>query len=563
MNILIIGNGFDLAHDFPTRYKDFLKFINEVKEYCEKFIGKCVSDDDKKGKDYFDFLIDLDEKDDFEYINNVFELSNNNLWVKYFNTVFKDNSYLGDTWIDFENEIAKAINYISSNNINKKNPSSKNIPFEVDLNLFYFINAINKNSIFTESTKAIEGKIYLTQNIYFNNYTDLKKELLSDLKDFIRCLEIYICIHINKINPNKRITELDDIDSIDAVLSFNYSNTYERLYGNDNADIKYHYIHGKANIDNTVSSCQLVLGINEYSDTSDDKDTEFIQYEKFFQRIYKRNGCEYTKWIENKSGEYNIYIYGHSLDSTDADVLNEFIELENCQITIFYYNDEALESQITNLTKIIGRKKMIEFTSGSSPKIIFKRQDNASEIMNDETLDVLEPLYVQLNMVRENFKRLGDVINNHVVKSALARANNPALKMAAQVDNSALKIAATRANNSALKMAATQVDNSALKMAAAQVDNSALKMAAAQVDNSALKMAAAQANNPAVARLNSPAVQGALARFNNPAVQSIKDVEKNSNNITQAAHNEHLDEPDEPENIQEDLDEMDNWNNEE
>ena len=27
MNILLIGNGFDLAHHLPTRYQDFLEFI--------------------------------------------------------------------------------------------------------------------------------------------------------------------------------------------------------------------------------------------------------------------------------------------------------------------------------------------------------------------------------------------------------------------------------------------------------------------------------------------------------------------------------------------------------
>ena len=27
MNILIIGNGFDLAHNLPTRYLDFMDFI--------------------------------------------------------------------------------------------------------------------------------------------------------------------------------------------------------------------------------------------------------------------------------------------------------------------------------------------------------------------------------------------------------------------------------------------------------------------------------------------------------------------------------------------------------
>jgi hypothetical protein len=30
MNILIIGNGFDLAHKLPTSYKEFLKFIKQI-----------------------------------------------------------------------------------------------------------------------------------------------------------------------------------------------------------------------------------------------------------------------------------------------------------------------------------------------------------------------------------------------------------------------------------------------------------------------------------------------------------------------------------------------------
>ena len=31
MNILIIGNGFDLAHKLPTKYTDFLDFLGNVR----------------------------------------------------------------------------------------------------------------------------------------------------------------------------------------------------------------------------------------------------------------------------------------------------------------------------------------------------------------------------------------------------------------------------------------------------------------------------------------------------------------------------------------------------
>ncbi len=32
MNILLIGNGFDMAHKLPTTYSDFLKFVEVMKQ---------------------------------------------------------------------------------------------------------------------------------------------------------------------------------------------------------------------------------------------------------------------------------------------------------------------------------------------------------------------------------------------------------------------------------------------------------------------------------------------------------------------------------------------------
>ena len=40
MNLLIVGNGFDLAHGLPTSYTDFLKFVNEANDYYNNFYPK-------------------------------------------------------------------------------------------------------------------------------------------------------------------------------------------------------------------------------------------------------------------------------------------------------------------------------------------------------------------------------------------------------------------------------------------------------------------------------------------------------------------------------------------
>ena len=50
MNILIIGNGFDLAHNLQTTYIDFLKFIdafNRFKDICKKRINLLFKDNDQ------------------------------------------------------------------------------------------------------------------------------------------------------------------------------------------------------------------------------------------------------------------------------------------------------------------------------------------------------------------------------------------------------------------------------------------------------------------------------------------------------------------------------------
>ena len=39
MNILMIGNGFDLAHELPTKYTDFLEFCKRVFPIYENAAG--------------------------------------------------------------------------------------------------------------------------------------------------------------------------------------------------------------------------------------------------------------------------------------------------------------------------------------------------------------------------------------------------------------------------------------------------------------------------------------------------------------------------------------------
>ena len=229
-----------------------------------------------------------------------------------------------------------------------------------------------------------------------------REQFLDDLNKLTRCLEIYLSDYINNLPVSKRLPDILGL-KVDKVLSFNYTNTYERLYGKDNSDIEYDYIHGKADINHDINSCQLVLGIDEYLPEGErDEKIKFIQFKKFYQRIYKKTGCKYTDWLseyfrENDKGvaddsadELNIYIFGHSLDFTDKDILRKLILCEGYEkfcpdlikgkIKIFHYNQDALGNQIANLVKVIGQDNLISKVHGSNARIILLQQQDAKNM---------------------------------------------------------------------------------------------------------------------------------------------------------------------------------------
>ena len=116
--VLILGNGFDLAHDLPTKYEEFLKFTeyvlalsdtsfyeNQNQEKASRIIKtlleeKCELKDGKDEK-VEKFLVENAQID-----IKLVELLNNNKWVYYFKTN-KENRK--ENWIDFESEIADVI----------------------------------------------------------------------------------------------------------------------------------------------------------------------------------------------------------------------------------------------------------------------------------------------------------------------------------------------------------------------------------------------------------------------------------------------------------------------
>ena len=84
------------------------------------------------------------------------------------------------------------------------------------------------------------------------------------------------------------------------------------------------------------------------------------------------------EWLKRyskvKNPENNIYIWGHSLDITDGDILSSLINMPNTKTTIFYHNQDALGNQIGNLVKVLGENELISMVLGENARIVFKEQ---------------------------------------------------------------------------------------------------------------------------------------------------------------------------------------------
>ena len=372
MNILVIGNGFDLAHGFPTTYGDFLRFADVFKRYrevCkkEKIEAEELAIGDKR---LVLFLFELN-KQEHQIYEELEEMLVDNIWIEYFWKIYENRESIKNGWIDFENEISKVIQTIDK--INQKIQKCKREERSVPDILLY------EKQIF-----ELLGVDVL--KLYNEGIGEYKINLLKDLNKLIRGLEIYLACYVGRMTPEVRSVDIENLD-INCVLSFNYTDTYEKWYCSAaDKKISYDYIHGKINLNNDENTSNLILGIDEYL-LGEEKRTnnEFIEFKKFYQRIYKKTGCIYTDWVKNiykqqqiyKKGnppQNNVYIIGHSLDVTDGDVLATLINMPNTKTTIFYHMREAFGKQISNLVKILGEDELISKVHGSDASIVFCKQ---------------------------------------------------------------------------------------------------------------------------------------------------------------------------------------------
>ena len=358
--ILITGNGFDLHHNLPTAYKDFIKIISIVLEKNEPTFEDIYSKSDSYEKIKSTFKNELNIVP--EHINEIKNIAKDNIFFNY----FKEELEI-DTWIDFESKIEYLLEtiYKSIKLIREKISIHGPIPIGhsrstafLNNNIIY-MSTLNRLKVISDYRITFEDEYSILKDNYLVDINEEKllKVLYDSLIDFKKLFHLYLQ---NFVTPlyDKYINadyKKDFLDNIDYHFTFNYTPTFIKLY--NNKTIKYLHLHGKSN---NSEAENIVLGINDIFNIDCNK--KYLKFTKYYQKYDYKTDFHFLDSISPiKQTNCVFYFWGHSLDKSDASYINEvFDTLDKFEgnikeVVIIYHKESSRSEYILNLLAIRGK----------------------------------------------------------------------------------------------------------------------------------------------------------------------------------------------------------------
>lgn len=339
--LILVGNGFDLAHGLKTSYNDFMLW----------YIKKCYTQAFDKDS-YQDILIQIEKNYqcresliDFDGVINFIEASYKQGFATLgINVPFKGNEY--STQFPFYTTPNSLMNVLLQN-------CSYTCWVQIETEFYDLLKGILKEdvtysvkeenlTILNQSLRFLIDKFqeYLTQ-LPTADYDDRYSEIFSSpLKKFDILLPW-------SEGPQWRSEERYKINRT-FVLNFNYTRTaslYTKdiptLYNNEFIDI-----HGQLNND----SNPVIFGFGDeldedYLKMERERAKGYFEHIKSFWYFRTSNYGHLIRFIDSE--EYIIYVLGHSCGLSDRTMLHMIFEHPNCKsIKIFYHGDETSNNYI-------------------------------------------------------------------------------------------------------------------------------------------------------------------------------------------------------------------------
>lgn len=406
--ILITGNGFDLHHKLPTKYQDFLEIMLKIEVIKEKE-NYCFDDlfTDIKQKEDLEKSFKIENlKFKQEHILSLKESLKNNIWFQYFKE-----EYMIETWIDFESKIEKAINFAilfikktSAELIqNPKTSLPVYYPLIIENNI-EAINILEKLKIISKDTNndrlilKLEKTFLVYKYSYYINIDEdaILNHLKQQLDDFKNIFNYYFDLIINSFleNPKSENKASNLLNSIDYYYTFNYTDTFRKLYENSKIKNNIFNVHGKSFLEKQITTSSeehsIVLGFNDIDETILNKKFYF-PFTKYYQKLKNNTDYKFIKDLDLSNKSSYIYIWGHSLDKSDKDYVDEIFEFlldKNLsssyerKLFIIYHDEISKSNMLLNLLSIRGKKDVEHCMRSNKLEFIKSDFQNLNEYFN-------------------------------------------------------------------------------------------------------------------------------------------------------------------------------------
>ena len=330
--IVLIGNGFDLAHGLNTRYEDFINwywerrvdgFVGNTTGISQDPLCKFEIIDTSNCWNIFAFLLPrvfqrIPGKDVVQAIIKDTERFNSK-FNTFFDKIIKSIETKG--WVDIENEYYSLLAQQTLpliGNLQRIDPKVLN--FQLD-----YLKTILIDYLKSEAKKVVD--------------------VIPSIKDKIyRPIKIKELAVANLNYSGSRYSK-DFAPNNIMLLSFNYTKT-EQQYVDSTSKVQVNHIHGCLDDANSV-----IFGYGDELDSDFEKlknlnDNECLRNIKSIRYLETDNYRKMLEFIE--SGPFQVCIMGHSCGNSDRTLLNTLFEHRFCVSVkpYFYKKDDGTDNYL-------------------------------------------------------------------------------------------------------------------------------------------------------------------------------------------------------------------------
>lgn len=340
--LILIGNGFDLAHKIESSFNDFIEW------YLAKVYNAFLSND-------------------YEYSDELFSLTR--IYEGYFPALTPITANQAKQKFIELNKYPKSI-FMQVNplfdNIFSKSNNLKWVDIEMEYFTFFaeIRDNVNKKKQSDEDIDILNDQFDYLRSQFLEYLHEQQDNFVNDFAktELVQCFT-------EPINPKENDDKPNDIH----FLNFNYTRTLEAYVAETSKIIPstINYIHG--NLDG--SKGEPIFGYGDemdkkFAEFEHDNDNRLFKHIKSFGYLKNSNYANLLRFIEAE--DFQVHIYGHSCGLSDRTMLHEIFEHKRCKsIKIFFHEKDDGTNDFTDKTyeiyrhfnnKELVRKRIVDFS---------------------------------------------------------------------------------------------------------------------------------------------------------------------------------------------------------